>query len=261
MTIDLLSSRRESGRLSEMTTPIGDGGFTRNPDAATARTRMAVARRSSPLSTALRIAIGGIGVVTLVVALFFGGFLWFAFEIAWSRVPADPNADGIVALTGGRDRVQGAVDLLEGRHGRRLLISGVHPLTTLSDIARATEGDRSVFDCCVDLGRKAETTVGNAQEAAEWARSNGFSSLIVVTSAYHMPRSLVELDRALPGVRMIAYPVTRSDLHLGTWFLYAKTTKLLFQEYLKYMVARFGPIAGRVVPTVVAQRGDAQASE
>jgi uncharacterized SAM-binding protein YcdF (DUF218 family) len=167
-------------------------------------------------------------------------FVRFAVSVAESVAPADPKADAIVALTGGRDRVQGAVDLLEAGRGRRLLISGVHPSTRAEDIVRATVSDRRMFGCCVDLGHAAETTVGNAREAAEWARRRGFTSVIVVTSAYHMPRSLLELGRAAPDLQLVPYPVTRPDLHLDRWFLHPSAVKLLLSEYLKYMGARLG---------------------
>jgi uncharacterized SAM-binding protein YcdF (DUF218 family) len=206
---------------------------------------------------AFRLGIAVAVVATAAAVLFAGEFVLFAVSVGWTVAPADPRADAIVALTGGRDRVQGAIDLLEGGHGRRLLISGVNPTTRAGDIARVIDADRRMFGCCVDLGRAAESTVGNAREVADWARRRGFASLIVVTSAYHMPRSLLELKRTAPELTLVPYPVSRPDLHLDRWFLHPATTRLLFNEYLKYMGARLGlaslhaPI-GRSTTTVVA---------
>ena len=174
----------------------------------------------------------------LLFAFGAGSFLHFTALVAATRAPADVGADGIVVLTGGRDRVHGAIDLLEEGRAKRLLISGVHPLTRAEDIQRATESNPTLFRCCVDLGFKAETTVGNARETADWVRRQGFRSLIVVTSAYHMPRSLAELGQAMPEVTLIPFPVKRSDLNLDTWYVHPRTLKLLTAEYLKYMLAR-----------------------
>ena len=45
-------------------------------------------------------------------AVFAGGFLWFALQVASKEMPLDDRADGIVALTGGASRISDAVELL-----------------------------------------------------------------------------------------------------------------------------------------------------
>jgi uncharacterized SAM-binding protein YcdF (DUF218 family) len=116
------------------------------------------------------------------------------------------RADGIVALTGEDARLTPAVTLLEDGVAQRLLISGVFPETTKSDLKELTRGGPR-FDCCADLGFTARDTRGNAREAAEWARRHKFRSLIVVTASYHMPRSLLEMSAAMPNVKLVAYPI------------------------------------------------------
>lgn len=177
-------------------------------------------------------------VLAIALAFAVGGFFRFAAEVADLEPKGGEHADGIVALTGGRDRIQGALSLLRAGRGARLLITGVHPLTRAEDLRRQGEGDEPLFACCIDLGFEAATTFGNAEEAAAWAKSHGFNSLIVVTSAYHMPRSLTLFADALPGVALVPYPVRHPDLDLARWYLSADTAKLLIVEYLKYTVAR-----------------------
>ena len=48
-------------------------------------------------------------------------------------------------------------------------------------------------DCCLDIGYLAQDTIGNAEETRAWAQAWGFRRIVVVTSNYHMPRSLLEL--------------------------------------------------------------------
>jgi uncharacterized SAM-binding protein YcdF (DUF218 family) len=180
-------------------------------------------------------------VVATVVALVagtVGQFLWFAHQVATAEVPGKTNADAIVVLTGGQARVNEAVRLLEEGRAGRLLISGVHPGTTREQLAAVTSSNMPLERSSVDLDRDALNTAGNASETAIWVRKNGFSSLLVVTSAYHLPRAKVELSDALPDVSLIAYPVFSKDLKLDTWYREPATIRLLMREYVKYIVAR-----------------------
>jgi uncharacterized SAM-binding protein YcdF (DUF218 family) len=91
------------------------------------------------------------------------------------------------------------------------------------------------FACCADIGYAAEDTRDNAEEAAEWSREHGFRSLIVVTARYHMPRAMLEFAAAMPGMRLIAYPVETGGIDVGHWWRRRDTTLLLQREYMKYI--------------------------
>jgi uncharacterized SAM-binding protein YcdF (DUF218 family) len=174
----------------------------------------------------------------LAAGIFFAGFLVFAASVARLHAPDPLEADGIVVLTGGADRVAGAIDLLTAGKAQRLLISGVHPETSARQIGQVLDAGPSIFECCVDLDKRAANTIGNATETAKWVRRNSFTSLIVVTSAYHMPRSMAELAHAMPEVRLLPYPVARPTLGLDRWYQNGATLELLLEEYVKYMAAR-----------------------
>ncbi|MBA5778593.1 YdcF family protein [Stappia sp. F7233] len=174
---------------------------------------------------------------TLAAFLLIANFLHFANSVVGARLPDSVFSDAIVVLTGGSDRISQALGLLKEGQARRLLISGVHPATTPEQIVRSTAADPDLFACCVDLDRKALNTTENAAETAKWAQEKGFSSLLVVTSAYHMPRSLLELQTAMPSAKLIPYPVVRENLDMGHWYLDPATTQLLLREYVKYTVA------------------------
>jgi len=84
------------------------------------------------------------------------------------------------ALTGpSAERVNAAIRLLEQDKGERVLISGVNREVRRQELRELTPGSNRLFNCCVDLGFEAETTTGNAQEIAAWARAKGYDSLIV----------------------------------------------------------------------------------
>jgi uncharacterized SAM-binding protein YcdF (DUF218 family) len=173
---------------------------------------------------------------------FVGGFIVFAGSIKHYAPHPVERADGIVVLTGGPFRLAAAAQLLSEGLGRRLLVSGVNHLTTRDDLFRTSGLTHALFACCVDIGYSAHDTSGNAEEAKEWVEAHRFARLIVVTSSYHMPRSLTELGRALPAVTLLPYPVVPRTLRDERWWLQLGTIRLLFTEYLKFLpsAARFG---------------------
>jgi uncharacterized SAM-binding protein YcdF (DUF218 family) len=189
--------------------------------------------RRSAFARAVRLVLFFAVAVSVLIA---GSFLWFVWLIPSEEIVLDAKADGIVVLTGGSSRISDAVELLASKRGRRLLISGVNPATRQQEIARLMPEYKKIFECCVDLDRSALNTVGNAVETRRWAKDQGFKSLIVVTSNYHIPRAMAELSHQLPEASLIAFPVVTHRL-TDMWSNEA-TARLLFFEYLKYMVAQ-----------------------
>lgn len=181
----------------------------------------------------------------LVLALLAGGFLLFAQSIQVKEIEPEA-AQGVVALTGGKDRIGEAFELLAKGKANRMLITGVHPSTKARELQRLVPRGEEFFPCCVDLGRAAMDTRGNAVETSEWMRKHGYTSLIVVTSTYHMPRTLVEFSRAMPGVKLVPFGVVSPNVNVELWWSHAPTRRLLVTEYAKYLNALVKGPFGRV---------------
>lgn len=174
--------------------------------------------------------------VIILAALGYGlGFVLFVSNLPVAPTSL-PKADGIVALTGGGERLDAAVALFETGLGKRLLISGVAQETTKETLGKMSGGGAR-FACCADIGYAAEDTHGNAEETANWARLNRFDSLVIVTSRYHMPRAMQEFSAVLPDVTLIAYPVDQSRIDLQGWWMHPRTARLLHREYVKYLAS------------------------
>jgi uncharacterized SAM-binding protein YcdF (DUF218 family) len=198
------------------------------------------AARSTGLAVRLvrRIGRAIVGLCLLMVVVIVIGFAWFLGQLPTKEPAAPGRADGIVALTGGASRVSDAIELLASGHGKRLLITGVHPSARPQDIARHVPEYERIFACCVDLDRSAVNTRGNATEARRWTRTHGFTSLIVVTSAYHIPRAMAELGHQLPEVELIPFPVVTQKMRNEQWWSSPATARLLISEYVKFVFAK-----------------------
>lgn len=196
----------------------------------------------------------GPGIAALgLVLVWVGGFAWFLVSI--ELPPALPaRADGIVALTGGADRVADALRLLAAGRAERMLVTGIGGGAMLRQLAEHADVDTRTLAPRVTLGRGATSTHGNAEEAAAWVRDNHVRSLFVVTASYHMARAMVEMSRALPGVRLYAAPVFPPDFRLLSW----NGARLVGQEYVKLVAAWMGLTSWQVSPGPVlsAARSD-----
>ncbi|HTC98656.1 MAG TPA: YdcF family protein [Bradyrhizobium sp.] len=192
-----------------------------------------VPRRRSRASAVLPLAF------LVAIAL---GFAVFLSQLRNTETRPERQADGIVVLTGGSSRVSDAMELLAAGYGKRLLISGVHPSSSASDISRsdisrAVPGSQSLFNCCVDLDRSAVSTRSNASETKRWVHERGFKSLIVVTSNYHMPRAVLEMSHAMPDIALIPYSVVGEKWRDEPWWESGATFRLVLSEYVKYIAA------------------------
>jgi uncharacterized SAM-binding protein YcdF (DUF218 family) len=119
-----------------------------------------------------------------------------------------------------------------------MLVSGVNRKTSPEDLRRVTGLDKALFKCCVDIGYQALDTVGNADETRRWASEKGYRSLIVVTAAYHMPRSLAEMRDAMPDVALTPFSVPGRGLGDGApWWLNGGASRILLEEYAKLLMA------------------------
>lgn len=171
------------------------------------------------------------------LSLLLGGFIAFAQYVDGIQPPKTlPLADGIVVWTGkGGGRLEAGGELLRAGKGERLLISGVHKDNSSEHIAEISGLPETMADCCLDIDYAAKNTVGNARETASWALALDYDHIILVTSAYHMPRAKVEIAAAVGRIRITPYPVERADTR--NWYKSAGRSKRLLQEYSKLLLS------------------------
>ncbi len=181
------------------------------------------------------LACAGAGVALLIAA----GLVWFTIPPA-SENRAAPT-DAIVVLTGGSLRLPSGVDLMREGKGRAMFVSGVNRQVDLDELLRISGDAPNWLSCCVAIGYQAENTAGNAEETARWMRERGFHSLRLVTAWYHMPRSMLEFERAMPDIEIVPHPVFPEPAKNEHWWVWRGTAGLLVGEYAKYLATLFCP--------------------
>lgn len=175
------------------------------------------------------------GVLLLAMVLGWGaGLVWYIRLVGRPVDQPVPVADGIVALTGGAERVETALRLLAQGRAEKLLLSGIGGRAEFSEFAARAGVESSRLEQRVTLGRDAHSTHGNAIETAAWVRREGVRSLIVVTAAYHMPRALIEFHAAMPDVVFYPLPVVPQG------FEGLRGLRLMAEEFTKYLATEIG---------------------
>lgn len=183
----------------------------------------------------LRRVTTGLAIVVLGAVLAFGGgFAWFVHQ-AGAPGQAPAHTDGIVAFTGGPDRVETALRLLTEGRADRLLLSGIGGGAELAELAHRAGVDPLPLAGRVTIDRNAASTRSNATDTADWARANAIHSLLVVTASYHMPRAITELTRALPEVTLYPLPVVPAERPDRP-----PPLRLMAEEYLKFLATAAG---------------------
>ena len=166
--------------------------------------------------------------LAFVAILYVFGFALFAVTLGGPAPDDAPKVDAIVAITGGKCRIEHAAMLLAKGKGERLLIAGADPSVRKADLVDRLGLKRGLFDCCVDLGSESVDTRSNAEEAKRWMDRRKFKSMRLVTSDWHMRRARYEFNRQFDRDTKIVADAVKTEPSFTT----------LFAEYNKYLLRR-----------------------
>ncbi len=138
------------------------------------------------------------------------------------------DVEALIVLTGGKGRLETAISVLNNHTDKRLLIAGVNPIVEQAELSALTGSEAALFDCCVDIDRLSQNTAANAQIGAKWVKEHKFNSVAIITADYHVRRSMLLFENALPDISISGYAVeTNPDL------------SFLIREYNKYLFTVF----------------------
>lgn len=181
------------------------------------------------------------GIILAVVVAWAAGFVVFLQSLGAAQHDARP-CEAIVVLTGGAGRIDHGFHLLETKRAERLFITGVGEHNNpdlfvqrygLSEALQQKIAEPEVLT----IDRTADSTYSNADQTQLWLKDQLFEAVCLVTSAYHMPRSLLVFRDAMPEQLWIAEPVFTDGFALESWWEDEMTRRVLFTEYHKLIAA------------------------
>src|SRR3984893_464778 len=190
--------------------------------------------------------------VAAVILGWLGGFGWVVVRRYLIGEDPSSSTDAIVVWTGGRQRLETGLELLAGGNAKKLFISGVNQRVDRDELLRTLGPSPENAACCIVLGHPADNTFGNARETADWMHEEGYRSLRLVTGWYHMRRSLLEFERAMPRVKIIPHPVFAHHVDPERWWSWHGAPLLVFGEYDKFLASWARPVLSAFWPPAPA---------
>lgn len=127
--------------------------------------------------------------------------------------------EAIVVLTGDWGRIPRAVELLRERGSPLLIVSGAGKGISKKDLVNQ-QGDAATYIHetweRILVESKSKTTIENAENTAAILSKRYVDRVILVTSDYHMTRSLKVFEQVFPSVEYFALPVVSGITPLFT---------------------------------------------
>ncbi len=157
------------------------------------------------------------------------------------------SVDAVIAISGdGRERVGTAADLFRRGYAPWLIVSGGpalagRPSGSAQELARFAR-EFGVPTARILFDEQATSTVENARGSARVMQQHGLRTAILVTSPYHMRRSIIIFRSAFAplGLRVLAYPVQKSFFSLKGWWKTPQRREFVLREYLKLLAFLVG---------------------
>ena len=172
-----------------------------------------------------------------LIITFFGlcfSFSFIKFYDTINSYKANNNevVQGVAVLTGGKGRVAKGIKIFKENQSIYMIISGVDKSIKNIDVIHKDllESDKLFID------KKSETTVENAEEIIKWATQNNLSDISIITSDYHMPRSILILSKKSKNLNFYADPVISHISMQENLFSNFKLLIFLLEEHLKYLL-------------------------
>ena len=166
-------------------------------------------------------------IVTIIMWL--AGLCWFIDQVDLTAPKLNKKFDAIIVLTGAKGRIDAGMQLLWDKKADHMFVSGVGQNAILKDLSQYLDSFSPAqvesLKSSITLGHLANSTEENASETLDWIKDKHYKDVILVTSNYHMPRSMCLFKTLMPEISFTPYPLTKNPISL----------QLALIEYNKYL--------------------------
>ena len=185
-----------------------------------------------------------IALLILIITYFLIELFHFKEKIiANEKYPNKINTN-IVILTGGTNRIKDGFDIIKkfdekSKYKIKILVSGTGKGFTKLSLQNklGPDFDLKLIKCCVELDAISQNTYSNAKQTLKWSTRNNIKEFILITSNYHMPRSILEFKNKMPDIRILTYPIKPRKHEINNWLSSFETFSLIFYEFCKLIIS------------------------
>ena len=168
-----------------------------------------------------------------IILFFIYGFVIFLKKIHYNQNGFNYKTEGIAILTGGKGRISLGLELFNKNRNLKLIISGVDK--KVSEVSIIPNNFKNKSSITID--KESESTYQNAKIINKWASKYKIQNVSIITSYYHMPRSMILMQSLSPSINFYAYPVEKKISNKTTFRDSILYYFFLMEEYIKYLVS------------------------
>jgi uncharacterized SAM-binding protein YcdF (DUF218 family)/glycosyltransferase involved in cell wall biosynthesis len=188
-----------------------------------------------------------LALVALVFLVFYTNLVWWAAAPLRATAPLAP-ADAIVVFAGGvgesgkagggtQERVQRAIEVFKAGHAGYLILSSGYVYSfPEAEAMRSAALDQGVPAANILLEQRSTDTYENVAFVNDILRQRRWSSVLLVTSPYHMRRAMLVWRKVAPEVRVVPAPPLRSQFYDHGRGASLEQIRAVVHEYLAMVV-------------------------
>ena len=149
---------------------------------------------------------------SIIILFLIYGFVMFLKNIYHNQASFNYQTDGIAVLTGGKGRINLGLELFNKNKNLRLIISGVDKKVSDKSIIPNDLKNKA----SITIDKVSESTYENAKIINKWTSKYKLQNVTIITSYYHMPRSMLILKKKSKNLKFFADPVRHCHGHAQT---------------------------------------------